>query len=57
MRRVAYEFVEDTHLKIEARRSDLTDRQIERWAHALADRLEAAGVVTEADIDVQIRAA
>jgi hypothetical protein len=48
---------ENTHLKIEARRSDLTDQQIEQWAHALADRLETAGVVAEADIDVQIRAA
>ncbi len=48
---------ENTHLKIEARRSDLTDRQIEQWAHALADRLEAAGVLAGADIDVQVRAA
>jgi hypothetical protein len=42
------------------RRSDpgaLVDQQIEQWAHALADRLEAAGVVAGADIDVQIRAA
>jgi hypothetical protein len=47
---------ENTYLKIEARRSDLTDRQIEQWAHALADRLEAAGVLAGADVDVQIRA-
>jgi hypothetical protein len=45
---------ENTHLQIEARRSDLTDRQIEQWAHALADRLEAAGVIADTDIDVQI---
>jgi hypothetical protein len=44
-------------LKIEARRSDLTDQQIEQWAHALADRLQAAGVVAGTDIDVQIGAA
>ncbi|HEY5344271.1 MAG TPA: hypothetical protein VIJ66_11525 [Solirubrobacteraceae bacterium] len=44
-----------THLQIEARRSDLTDQQIEQWAHALADRLRAAGVIAHTDIDVQIR--
>jgi hypothetical protein len=48
---------ENTHLEIEARRSDLTDRQIEQWARALADRLEAVGVLAGADIDVQVRAA
>jgi hypothetical protein len=48
---------ENKYLQIEARRSDLTDRQIEQWAHALADRLEAAGVVAGANIDVHIRAA
>jgi hypothetical protein len=47
----------DTYLQIEARRPDLTDRQIEQWAHALADRLEAAGVIANCDIDVQIRPA
>jgi hypothetical protein len=46
---------ESTYLQIEARRSDLTDQQIEQWAHALADRLEAAGVIAHTDIDVQIR--
>jgi hypothetical protein len=46
---------ESTHLRIEARRSDLTGRQIEQWAHALADRLEVAGVIANTDIDVQIR--
>jgi hypothetical protein len=45
---------EDTHLEIEARRSDLTDRQIEQWAQALADRLEAAEVIAGTGIDVQI---
>jgi hypothetical protein len=45
------------YLQIEARRSDLTDQQITQWAHALADRLEAAGVVTDDDVDVQIRPA
>ncbi len=44
-------------MKIEACRSDLTDRQIEQWAHPLADRLEAAGVLAGAGIDVQIGAA
>ena len=43
-----------THLQIEARRSDLTDRQIEQWAHALAERLDAAGVIAHTDIDMQI---
>jgi len=46
---------ENTNLQIEARRSDLTDRQIEQWAHALADRLQAAGVIAHTDIDMQIR--
>ncbi len=46
---------ENTHLRIEARRSDLTDQQIEQWAHALADRFEAAGIIAHTDIDVQIR--
>ena len=46
---------ESTYLQIEASRSDLTDQQIEQWAHALADRLEAAGVIAHTDIDVQIR--
>jgi hypothetical protein len=48
---------ESTYLQIEARRSDLTDQQIEQWAHALADRLEAAEVIADSDIDVQIRPA
>jgi hypothetical protein len=42
------------YLQVEARRSDLTDQQIEQWAHALADRLHAAGVIADAQIDVQI---
>jgi hypothetical protein len=46
-----------THLQIEARRSDLTDQQIEQWAHALADRLEAAKIIADGDIDVQIHPA
>ena len=48
---------DDVYLQIEARRLDLTDQQIEQWAHALADRLEAAGVIANCDIDVQIRPA
>ena len=47
--------VEGIYLQIEARRSDLTDQQIEQWAHALADRLEAAEVIADSDIDIQIR--
>jgi hypothetical protein len=43
------------YLQVEARRSDLTDRQIEQWAHALAHRLDAAGVIADAEIDVQIK--
>jgi hypothetical protein len=46
---------ESTYLQIEARRSDLTDQQIEQWAHALADRLEAAEVIADRDIDLRIR--
>jgi len=49
------QIVEHEHLQIEARRSDLTDQQIEQWAHALAERLEAAGVIADSDIQVQIR--
>ena len=49
--------VENTHLQIEARRSDLTGRQIERWARALAERLEAAGVIADADVEVRIETA
>jgi len=49
------QIVDDTHLRIEARRSDLTDQQIEQWTHALAERLEAAGVIADSDIEVQIR--
>ena len=48
---------ESTHLQIEARRSDLTDRQIEQWAHALADRLHAAGVTADTRTDVRIQIA
>lgn len=47
---------DDGRLQIHARRSGLTDGQIEQWAHALADRLRAAGVLTDADIEVRIRA-
>ena len=49
------QIAERRYLQIEARRSDLTDQQIEQWAHALADRLEAAGVIAGAAIDVQLR--
>lgn len=45
---------ESAYLQVEARRSDLTDQQIEQWAHALADRLEAAEVIAGSDVDVQI---
>ena len=62
--RVAYfdpssrvQIADDTHLQIEARRADLTDQQIKQWAHALADRLEAAGVIANRDIDMQIHPA
>jgi hypothetical protein len=48
---------EDARLQIEARRSDLTDPQIEQWAYALADRLHAAGVIAGTDADVRIRTA
>jgi hypothetical protein len=48
---------EDAHLHVEARRSDLTDRQIEQWALALADRLNAAEVIADTEIEVQIQAA
>jgi hypothetical protein len=48
---------EGRYLRVEASRSDLTDRQIEQWAHALADRLDAAGVIADLKIDVQIEGA
>ena len=48
---------ENKYLQVEARRSDLTDQQIEQWAHALADRLKAAGLIADTEIDVQIQAA
>jgi hypothetical protein len=44
---------DDRRIEIHARRSGLTDGQIEQWAHALADRLRAAGVIGDADIDVR----
>ena len=46
---------EGRYLQVDARRSDLTDRQIEQWAHVLADRLDAAGVIADTKIDVQIQ--
>jgi hypothetical protein len=45
---------ENRYLQIEARRSDLTDAQIERWAHALAERLYASEVVPDAEPNVEI---
>jgi hypothetical protein len=45
---------EDRHLQIEARRGDLTEPQIERWAQALADRLHGGEFTTDAEIDVEI---
>jgi hypothetical protein len=45
---------EGRYLQVEARRSDLTDQQIEQWAHALADRLNAVGVLADLEIEVQI---
>lgn len=45
---------ESKYLQIEATRADLTETQIERWAHALADRLRGAGLVTDAEIDLEI---
>jgi hypothetical protein len=49
--------VDDGRLEIHAHRSGLTDEQIEHWAHALADRLRAAGVIADADIEVRIQVA
>ncbi len=49
------QIAENTRLQITARRSDLTDRQIEQWAHALAGRLQAAGVIAHTDIHVQVQ--
>ena len=45
---------DNERLQVDAHRSGLTDAQIERWAHALADRLRAAGVVADTDIEVRI---
>ena len=48
---------DDGRLQVHAHRSGLTDGQIEQWAHALADRLRAAGVIGDADIEVRIHPA
>ncbi len=48
---------DDRHLQVHAQRSGLTDGQIEEWAYALADRLQAAGVIADADIEVRIQSA
>lgn len=45
---------DDRHLQVHARRSGLTDGQIEQWAYALADRLRGAGTVANADIEIRI---
>jgi hypothetical protein len=45
------------NVQIHAHRSGLTEAQIEQWAHALADRLRAAGVVADTDIEVRIQPA
>ena len=47
---------DDARIEIHAQRSGLTDGQIEQWAYALADRLRAAGVIGDADIEVRTRA-
>ena len=45
---------EDKHLQIDATRSDLTDEQLEQWAHALADRLAGAAVVAASEVVIEI---
>ena len=47
--------VESGRLQIEALRSDLTDQQLEMWAHALAERLRGSDVLADASADVRIR--
>ena len=42
------------YLQIEATRSDLTDQQIDQWAHSLADRLRGAEVVADGEIDIEL---
>jgi hypothetical protein len=49
--------IDDGRLHISAHRSGLTDGQIEQWAHSLADRLRAAGVIADADIEVRMQPA
>lgn len=44
----------DGWLKIEAARADLTDAQITRWAHALAERLYGAGVLADTEVHIEI---
>jgi len=48
-------WVEDRLLQIEAVRTGLTDAQIEQWARALAERLHGAGILVDADVDVDLR--
>lgn len=43
---------DSTHLQIEARRSDLTDRQVEQWGPR-PNRSAAGGIITDSDIDAQ----
>lgn len=45
---------EDKYLRIEATRADLSHEQLAQWAHALADRLLAAEVVANTEVDIEI---
>lgn len=47
-------WMDDDLLRIEATRAGLSPGQIERWAHALAERLHAIGMLADAEINVEI---
>ncbi len=47
-------WLEEGYLKVEARRSDLTDGQLHQWAQALAERLYGSGLVTDRATDIEI---
>jgi hypothetical protein len=47
-------WIEDGRLEVQARRSDLTDRQLRMWADALAERLYGGAILSEPATEVDI---
>lgn len=50
-------WVEEGHLKVKARRSDLTEQQLQMWARALAERLYGSEILSGPTPDVEINEA